>query len=794
MGKKGKDEEPEVVVDPMPENAERATFMVELKSFTLPPDEEEAAPAAEAAPAEGEAAEGADAVEGGELEERIVPKRQFWSRIEISIDGTNPYESWWAGESEERKTQTDITTAAAEALSTGEATKFGYKRHSKGVPLTDKYIGKLSKATATITLFEGSHYKEDAEVPPVKIGSTTVDLESLVVDTSLSGVFELKSDFEIAAEAVKAEALANGGDAGEGGAMDGEQEVVVIRPTIEVDFSLDDKFSEAVLGGKLLKLKEFKIDGLPETWKVPAEEGVASADLAADPTKNVYTASFTLPIPSIDPDTKELQLGGNDVTMEGGALVWEPLPVEETVEGEEVVDEEAAEGTEAAAAPPAEEEEKEPEGEWRIKWDSEVKFFMTKYTILKWFGALDSDTPSLLATVKREISEGDDAKKGKGGKGAPPAEATDCVVTTVCDFGPLLEPGEDRITISGAAFTQPEPKEGETQTVDDAQKNTDQALALQDSESAFSFLTVLSSPMIVKPPGPPQPSVAPAELIPTRPPPAKPERDASQELQDEVQYLVSVLATEMNDLFINNGSGDAGRPLSLEERRRKLLYHLNTGGQYHTFKEKLKRHIVRVVREHFPQAPSNAANADAPPGTPSPADAFYSELYVYLMEQVNASLNDSFKAAAEDAEKSIAITGELELDESAEHAASLARLLLLAEEAEASMEWEHAAQRYRDRVTLAEKTSSPARSDIWFDYGVYCMRRGEHERAEECLRSCIAIDPVHVPALQAYGALLVERKSFEDAEVYLKGAIKAETVSVVQELASVETIVLTVFH
>jgi len=147
---------------------------------------------------------------------------------------------------------------------------------------------------------------------------------------------------------------------------------------------------------------------------------------------------------------------------------------------------------------------------------------MTKYTILKWFGALDSDTPSILATFTREVGGAEDAKKGKGGKGAVPAESTDCIVTTLCDFGGLLEPGEDKVAITGAAFTQPEVSDGETQTVDDAQKNTDQALALQDSESKFNFLCVLSSPMIVKPPGPPEPALQPAELIPTRPPPAKP--------------------------------------------------------------------------------------------------------------------------------------------------------------------------------------------------------------------------------------------------------------------------------
>lgn len=44
------------------------------------------------------------------------------------------------------------------------------------------------------------------------------------------------------------------------------------------------------------------------------------------------------------------------------------------------------------------------------------------------------------------------------------------------------------------------------------------------------------------------------------------------------------------------GSVAATRP---DMRRRALLQHLNEGGHYHAMKEKLKRSVVRIVRERF---------------------------------------------------------------------------------------------------------------------------------------------------------------------------------------------------
>jgi hypothetical protein len=36
-----------------------------------------------------------------------------------------------------------------------------------------------------------------------------------------------------------------------------------------------------------------------------------------------------------------------------------------------------------------------------------------------------------------------------------------------------------------------------------------------------------------------------------------------------------------------------------ENRRKEFLYDINTSGKYHILKEKMKKTIVRIVREHF---------------------------------------------------------------------------------------------------------------------------------------------------------------------------------------------------
>jgi len=64
---------------------------------------------------------------------------------------------------------------------------------------------------------------------------------------------------------------------------------------------------------------------------------------------------------------------------------------------------------------------------------------------------------------------------------------------------------------------------------------------------------------------------------------------------------------------------------SFEERKKEFLYEINTQGKYHIMKEKLKKTIVRIVKEHFEKTGSiRGLHKDE-------RDHFYSELYRYLV-------------------------------------------------------------------------------------------------------------------------------------------------------------------
>ena len=63
-----------------------------------------------------------------------------------------------------------------------------------------------------------------------------------------------------------------------------------------------------------------------------------------------------------------------------------------------------------------------------------------------------------------------------------------------------------------------------------------------------------------------------------------------------------------------------------EERKKEFLYEINTKGKYHILKEKMKKTIVRIVREHFQKSGTlKGLKKDY-------RDQFYSERYVYLVK------------------------------------------------------------------------------------------------------------------------------------------------------------------
>lgn len=86
----------------------------------------------------------------------------------------------------------------------------------------------------------------------------------------------------------------------------------------------------------------------------------------------------------------------------------------------------------------------------------------------------------------------------------------------------------------------------------------------------------------------------------------------------------------------NRERSEKQRAEAFEERKKEFLYEINTSGKYHIMKEKMKKTIVRIVKEHF-----HKQDAQGVKGLyKDERDHFYSQLYAYLVQQMRLTVKD----------------------------------------------------------------------------------------------------------------------------------------------------------
>ncbi|NXY79078.1 CFA70 protein, partial [Glareola pratincola] len=133
------------------------------------------------------------------------------------------------------------------------------------------------------------------------------------------------------------------------------------------------------------------------------------------------------------------------------------------------------------------------------------------------------------------------------------------------------------------------------------------------------------------------------QMIPPRPP-LPPRTDgakkAVEDYHNRVTSTAAAILSECRELFGKQlPDGGAIDPQTLEERKRQLNFELNKSGKYFAFKEQLKYAVVKIVREKYQKTTAFE--------TLEEFQAFLSELYVYLMDQMHVALNQlRFKEAA----------------------------------------------------------------------------------------------------------------------------------------------------
>eukprot|EP00752_Nemacystus_decipiens_P018595 g16673.t1 len=257
---------------------------------------------------------------------------------------------------------------------------------------------------------------------------------------------------------------------------------------------------------------------------------------------------------------------------------------------------------------------------------------------------------------------------------------------------------------------------GESPTVNEEEERTEQMRA---SETTL-FLTFALSRPLVKATTRQETTVLVSDvLVPSDVGPRKPLRDVDVELKEELDAFVNASLAEYAKLFLEPGAEaskhEQSQTMSAEDREKHLFYALNSGGLYHSFLERLKPRVQRIVRKRFGAVPSDAAEADA----------FISDLYVHLVEEAAVVLNHRIKNVETKATPCyITADADVSLAERVEH------LGMLADDAEARGAREEAAARHEDRIEAATAAAAsleewrPLLAQSWEGYGLFSLRSG----------------------------------------------------------------------
>lgn len=86
-----------------------------------------------------------------------------------------------------------------------------------------------------------------------------------------------------------------------------------------------------------------------------------------------------------------------------------------------------------------------------------------------------------------------------------------------------------------------------------------------------------------------------------------------------------------------------------EERKKEFLYEINKSGKYHILKERMKKTIVRIVKEHFGKKGSTKGLHK------DDQDRFYSELYVFLVKEMRSTVGQMVECEQNELHENVTI-------------------------------------------------------------------------------------------------------------------------------------------
>ncbi|NWS60310.1 CFA70 protein, partial [Chunga burmeisteri] len=246
------------------------------------------------------------------------------------------------------------------------------------------------------------------------------------------------------------------------------------------------------------------------------------------------------------------------------------------------------------------------------------------------------------------------------------------------------------------------------------------------------------------------------QMIPSRPPLPPWTAGAKKAVEDYHNHVTSIALAILNEYHELFGKrlpnwGEMEHQ-TLEEQKRQLNFELNSSGKYFAFKEQLKYAVVKIVREKYLKTTAFE--------TQEQFQAFLSELYVYLVDQMHIALNQLLSEEAASPAPVSRTTEE--------------QLWLFAREAEFNKDYKLASHYHQQRVAQDQRNIQ-----YWLDYGAFCLLLEETTKAQECFQQALSLDPHHIQSLLLCGIVAVMLQHCEEAEIFFEDACCLDPSSIV---------------
>jgi tetratricopeptide (TPR) repeat protein len=257
------------------------------------------------------------------------------------------------------------------------------------------------------------------------------------------------------------------------------------------------------------------------------------------------------------------------------------------------------------------------------------------------------------------------------------------------------------------------------------------------------------------------------DLIPIKPPPPKflPSKDGTHDFQRQVKLACKAISAE----FHNNYSDQLSTPSSLKSKEKRdirkdeFLYYFNTSGKSQILKNKLRKSVVKICRERFKTITTLKGL------TFSSKDKYYSEIYAYLLEKMQESIDEVTKEKREVLHEEPVLPSDLAEKEKQEKLGHVLcenfddKLKRLAEEAEIRGEVQKAMK------NLIERTDrNPMDKQVWLDLAQFTMRQCNLQGAEKYMSEVVSLSEDWTREEHLLmSCILITRKKYSEALVFL---------------------------